>query len=336
VEFVHSRLIASVIQMQSENGRVAKNLAQAEHHIRSAVHRDAALILLPELLPNGFELTEDWWNTATAFDGPIVCWISEQARSHRVHIGMTFLEAEGDHFYNTFVLASPSGKIVGKTRKAPPASFEAFFYRAGETPHVIETEIGRIGIGICYENLLYERLEEFHAAKVDLVLQPMSAPLPELSFPMRRSDIARFARDVAELPLLYARTLKVPVLMANKCGPFYSRLPAIRKEYRSTFPGLSSIVNSDGALCGRLDTEEDVLVAAVDLGRDETEATSLQNFGGRVMPRPWFAFLFGWTQRKGEQSYIRNSRRPAAARAVQSGPNQCLEPTRSEQRATQT
>ena len=327
---MESRLIASVVQMQSENGRVAENLARAEHHIRSAVRRDAALILLPELLPNGFELTEDWWNTATAFDGPIVGWITEQARTHRVHIGMTFLEAEGDDFYNTFVLASPSGKIVGKVRKTPPASFEAYFYRAGATPHVIETEIGRIGVGICYENLFYERLEEFHAAKVDLVLQPMSAPLPELSFPMRRSDIAKFARILAELPLLYARTLGAPVLMTNKCGPFYSRLPAIRKEYRSTFPGLSSIVNSDGVLCGRLDAEEDVLVAAVELGRSETRVTSLQNFGGRVMPRPWFALLFDWTQRMGEKSYLRNSRRPAAARAIQSRPNQCLERTRSE------
>lgn len=314
---MESRLIVSVVQMQSKNGKVTENLAQAEHRIRSAVSQRAALILLPELLPNGFDLTEDWWSTATTFDGPIVDWVTEQARAHSVYIGTTFLEAEGDDFYNTFVLASPGGEIVGRVRKSPPASFEAYFYRAGGTPHVFDTDIGRIGVAICYEGLMHERLEEFHASDVDIVLQPLSAPLPELSFPIRRADIAKFAAVVAELPVLYARTLGVPVLMANKCGPFYSRLPAIRRDYRSSFPGLSAIVDSDGALCGRLDAGEGVLVGVVKVGRSKVRASSLPNFGGGVMSRPWFTFLVDWTQRMGEKSYARNPRRPAAARAAQ-------------------
>jgi N-carbamoylputrescine amidase len=40
---------------------------------------------------------------------------------------------------------------------------------------VIETEFGRIGVGICYENLLFERLEGLYQSSVDLVLQSAAA-----------------------------------------------------------------------------------------------------------------------------------------------------------------
>lgn len=66
---------------------------------------------------------------------------------------MTFLEAEGEDFFNCFALSTPKGEIAGRVRKCPPASFEAYHYRAGDTSQVINTEIGRIGVGVCYENV---------------------------------------------------------------------------------------------------------------------------------------------------------------------------------------
>lgn len=308
-----SQLIVSAIQMPSHNGKVAENLARAEEHIRAAVVRNASLILLPELALNGFELTEAWWETATAFDGPVVAWLCKQARSHGVYIGTTFLEAEGEHFYNTFVLATPGGEIAGKVRKAPPASFEAYFYRGGSDEHVIDTPLGCIGVAICFENLFYDRLAEFHARRVDLVLQPMSAPLPETSFPFRRRDVDRFAHTVSQLPSVYARALGVPVIMANKCGRFYSKLPAIRKEFRSVFPGLSSIVDSDGTVKCAAGAEAGELVMSVSLDPARRVAATPRRFGKWTVPRAWYAFLFDWTQRKGERSYEANERRRAAA-----------------------
>jgi hypothetical protein len=72
-----------------------------------------------------------------------------------VYLGGTFLEACGEEFYNTFALISPDGDLLGTIRKARAASFETFFFRdGGWGPHVIDTELGPIGVGICYENML--------------------------------------------------------------------------------------------------------------------------------------------------------------------------------------
>ena len=312
-----SQLIVSAIQMPSENGKVAENLARAERHIRTAVGRDASLILLPELAFNGFDLTEAWWKTATPFDGPLVGWLCKHSRLHGVYLGTTFLESDGEHFYNTFVLATPAGEIAGKVRKAPPASFEAYFYRGGTDDHVINTPLGRIGVAICFENLFYERLADFHVKQVDLVLQPLSAPLPEASFPFRRRDVDRFAHTVSQFSSVYARALGVPVVMANKCGRFYSKLPAIREEFSSHFPGLSSIVDSDGTVTCAAGGEEREIVSSVRLDPARKVATAPQRYGKWTMPRAWYAFLFDWTRRKGERSYERNERRRAAALSQQ-------------------
>jgi hypothetical protein len=67
--------------------------------------------------------------------------------------------------------SSPHGTIAGTVRKSSPASLEAFFYHPGDGSHVIEMEIGCLGVGVCYGNPLFERLYGLFQASVDLVLQ---------------------------------------------------------------------------------------------------------------------------------------------------------------------
>ncbi len=174
--------------------------------------RERRLILLPELMPSGYLLTEEIWDCAEPFNGRTVSWLTGLAKQMGISVGTSFLEAEGEDFYNTFVLAVPGGQIAGRVRKSPPASLEACFYRAGEGSHVIETDLGRIGVGICYENLLYERLVGLYAEGVDLVLQPAAAGRPK---PMKPGDIKLFDRMVARF------------------APSYRRAPSV---YRSFFP----------------------------------------------------------------------------------------------------
>lgn len=100
-------------------------------------------------MPSGYTLTQAIWHYAEPFFGPTVAWVTQIAKQLTLYLGTSFLEAEGEDFYNAFSLASPDGTIVGKVHKSPPASLEAFFYRAGTGRQVIETEIGRIGVGIC-------------------------------------------------------------------------------------------------------------------------------------------------------------------------------------------
>ena len=201
-------------------------------------------------------------------------------------------------------------------RKSPPASLEAFFYRAGDTSHVIETELGRFGVGICYENLLFERLYGLFQESVDLVLQPSAAGRPK---PMKPGDVELFDRMIKRGAPYYARTLGVPVAMANRTGAIHTDLPGGYGEFHSSFPGLSQIVDSDGKVRARMEEEEGVLVAEVQLSVAHKKLKKPCCYEKMwAFPMPWFAFIWPETQLQGEQAYQSNARRTERALATSS------------------
>jgi N-carbamoylputrescine amidase len=294
-----------------------RNRANAAAWIAQAAGQGAQLVLLPEMMPGGYLLSEDIWDSAEpAGSGPSLAWLRDTARRHGIHLGMSLLEVEGEDFYNAFYLATPDGGIAGRVRKQPPASVEAYLTRAGDDPHVIDTELGRIGVGICYENLLHCRMAELHAASVDLVLQPTSAAAPTPAFPIRRKDSLSFGDFLAAGPGRYARALGVPVVMANKCGRLVTELPAPFPAQDTVFPGRTQIVDGDGCVQAAMGAEEGVIVADVTLDPARKVAAAPTSHGRWSMPVPWYGFLWPLTQWTGERAYAANERRKKKARTM--------------------
>jgi N-carbamoylputrescine amidase len=309
--------------MQCEVAQRERNLALATRLVEQAAGRGAQVVVLPELTPGGYVLTEQIWKTAERFDGVSVGWLRRTARRLGIYLGTSFLEADGVDFYNTFVLVTPGGEIAGRVRKNPPASAEAYFFRAGDDRHVIDTDLGRIGVGICYEALLYERIAEHYRASVDLVLLPMSAATPTPVFPIRRRDTVAFDLTLRGLAAHYARTLGVPVAMANKYGPLVTALPAGMPMQRTRFPGLSAVADSDGTLKSQLEGEEGIAIAEVVLDPARRRTVAPKLYGRWALPVPWFSYLFPIAAALGRRAYARNPVRALCARAV---PNEAASP----------
>lgn len=313
---MHKQLRVGVVQMDCHVGDIQGNLAHAGELVETAHQGGAQVVLLPELMPSGYTLTEEIWDYAEPFAGPTVAWLTHTAKQLNLYLGTSFLEADGEDFFNTFALASPEGTIAGTVRKSPPASLEAFFYRAGDGSHAIETEVGRLGVGICYENLLFERLYGLLQASIDLVLQPMAAGRPK---PMKPGDLELFDRMIERCAPYYARALGVPVALANRTGEIHTDLPGGYGDFHSRFPGLSQIVDSEGKVQARLEEEEGVLVAEVDLNPARKKRKKPRCYDKMwAFPMPWFAFIWPETQREGEPAYQSNPRRRERARATSS------------------
>jgi N-carbamoylputrescine amidase len=313
-----SNLRIGAVQIDCRPGRVQENLSHAAGLVEAAARQGAQLVLLPELAPGGYSLTEEIWDCAEPWGGPTCAWLTALAGRLHIFLGTSFLEAEGEDFYNTFALAGPDGRIAGRVRKSPPASLEAYFYRAGDTPHVIETGIGRIGVGICYENLLYERLDSLARSAVDLVLQPTAAGRP---LPYRPGDIELFDRMVALIPRRYAWVLGVPVVLANRVGPIDTPMPAGLGEFKSSFSGLSQVVDSNAAVKAKLGAEEGVIVAEVQLDPDRKKKARPRRYGNlwALPAMPWYAPVWPETQRDGELAYAADERRKERARKIAAG-----------------
>ncbi|MCX7173497.1 MAG: carbon-nitrogen hydrolase family protein [Proteobacteria bacterium] len=309
-------LTVAAIQIRCDPLRTKENLAHAETFIEQAAVQGAGLVLLPELMPGGYLLTEDIWNTAESITGPSVAWLKKTALRFGIFLGMSYAEADGSDFFNSFVLATPQGTIAGRVRKSPPASVEAYFFRGGNDPHYIDTEIGRIGVGICYENLLYERIAALHQASVDIVIQPTAAGTPTPAFPMRRKDSAAFDCMLKGSVAFYAQALGVPVVMANRSGPLVTPLPGGFPAQNTSFPGLSAVANSDGTLMVQLGSEEGIALATVALDPSRKVSHPPKAYGRWALPVPWYAFLWPLTQKFGERAYARHPSRSNRAFAI--------------------
>ena len=307
----------AAVQMICEPGKVDYNLAHAEKLVCEAAEKGAKLVLLPELMPSGYMATEEIWGSAETINGKSVKWLLNTAKRFGISLGFSFLEAEGEDFYNSFVLSGPEGRLLGRVRKHPPASIEAYFYKAGSDSHVIETELGRMGVGICYENLLYDQMCFLHRENVDLVLWPAAAGRAK---PIIPGDVKRFDKMLINSRAIFSQTLGVPVIMANRVGPLETELPGNLPYLKSSFPGLSSIVDSDGTVKGELGDEEGIIVADVSLRQNAKRQGEPKRYGKMWgVPVPWYSFIWPLTQKMGEKSYAINPRRKERAVSVSRG-----------------
>lgn len=312
-------LTVAAVQMVCENGNPEGNRERASGFVQEAVGRGAKLVVLPEFMPNGYIYTREIWDTAEGGNGPTLRWMKAASRRHGIWLGTSFLEAEGDDFFNSFVITNPEGDEDGRVRKQTPAIAEAFFTRGALGPHVIHTDLGKMGVGICYENQLAYTPQLMYSQGVDLMLMPHSAPspMPNPLFPARA--VERFNSDLANVAAYYSRLLGVPVVMINKSGPWNSPLPLLPfLTQESSFPGLSTIADSDGGIKAQLGKEEGVIVEEVTLdpSRKTDERPACRGRWSRKVP--WAMNQFRIIEAIGGMSYRLSRERKRRAREISS------------------
>ena len=301
-------------------GLIEDNLHHAATLVEQAAQRGARLVLLPELMPGGYEFSASIWDGAEPREGPTVRWLKETSKRLSVWLGTSFLEAEGEHFFNTFVLTTPDGEEAGRVRKQTPAAFEAYFCKGEASPHIIDTELGKIGVGICYENHLSYIPQLMHRHSVDLMLMPHSFPSLPDSPVFRPRHIQYFDEQIRGVARRMASLLGVPVVMANKSGSCQSPAPFLGVRLKwgadSRFPGLSAIVDSDGTVKAQLEGEEAVIVEDVTLDPSRKASEPPECCGRWVWEGPWGRNCSRLIEACGGLWYTLSPRRKRKARAV--------------------
>jgi len=244
----------ATIQFASVDGGFETNLAEVQRYVRRAKSEGAVLALLPELALIGYKLSEEIWTSAEHAGGPTQQALSTLAKENDMYIGTSFLEVKGERFFNTFILVNPRGNLVGSVRKQVPAGAEGYFFEGYTNKHIIDTPLGKIGIGICQETYRCFLPQLLHDGDADFVLMPFSYPdlsqVEGLESP-KGTYIAQW----------YADQLGVPIVTSNKTGVW----PMIDGAF---FPGLSAAVNGNGQILGELESNPGVLV--VDLSLDDS------------------------------------------------------------------
>ncbi|MCA9129491.1 MAG: carbon-nitrogen hydrolase family protein [Planctomycetales bacterium] len=141
--------------------------------IAAAAAQDADLIVLGETLTN-VSTTLPLVTVAEPIPGPSTEYFGELARKHNLHIVAGLLERDADLVYNVAVLISPTGDVIGKYRKVTLPRSEAM---RGVTPGdeypVFETEIGKIGMMVCYDGFFPEVARELTNNGAEIIAFPV-------------------------------------------------------------------------------------------------------------------------------------------------------------------
>lgn len=166
------------------------NLEQTLHRgaafCRQAAENSADILLFPEMFTNGYAITqtppEIWKQDAIGLDHPFLKSFQKLAKELNLAIGITFLEKDGEDFYNSLLLFDCSGLQVLHYRKVHTCDFaaERALSRGDVFPVcTLQTRSGSIQTGamICYDREFPESARILMLQGAELILVPNACPM---------------------------------------------------------------------------------------------------------------------------------------------------------------
>lgn len=147
----------ALAQISCKPGDKKGNLAKFEQAAKKAAKQGADLLVLPEMSLTGYVVRDQIYELAERIPGPSTNLAEKISRETGVHMifGMPELSPKAQAtVHNTAVLVSPKG-LVGKYHKMYLPTHSMFeekrYFRPGYRTSVLDTDLGKIGLVICYD-----------------------------------------------------------------------------------------------------------------------------------------------------------------------------------------
>ncbi len=147
----------ALCQISSKRENKNENLLKIEKLTREANQQGADLAIFPELSLTGYVVLDQIYELAETIPGPTTVKVEALAKQTGMHIifGMPELsEKTQGTIFNTAVLIGPSG-LIGKYRKMYLPTHSVFeekrYFRPGYEEAAFQTDLGTIGLSICYD-----------------------------------------------------------------------------------------------------------------------------------------------------------------------------------------
>ena len=255
------------------------NVAKAEHYVRMAAAGGSRIILIPELFESEYFCKDlDAVHLKRALpldDNPTITHFQELAKELNVVLPLSVFERAGNSLFNTVVMVDADGSRMGVYRKSHipdgPGYTEKYFFSPGDTGfRVWNTQHGRVGVGICWDQWFPEAARAMALAGAQCIIYPTAIG----SEPADPSwDSSRHWQRVMQG---HAAANIIQVMAANRVGHEKGSTTEI------TFYGSSFIADYTGEIvaeAGR-DTEE-VISAEFDVAAIEALRTSWGLFRDR-------------------------------------------------------
>ncbi len=173
----------ALAQISCKRGNKAENIRKMENTVTKAKQQGSELVIFPELSLTGYTLRDQIYEMAETIPGDSTTILEKLAEKAETYIvfGMPELsEKTQATIYNTAVLVGPEG-FIGKYRKMYLPTHSVFeerrYFRPGYQVGVFETELGKIGLIICYDIFFPEvsRLTRLEGAQLIICISASPA-----------------------------------------------------------------------------------------------------------------------------------------------------------------
>jgi len=166
-------------QIHPEVGQLERNRALTKEAVREAVAAGARLVVLPELSNSGyvFESAKEARACAEPADGATLrAWSEEAGQGDAVVVGGFCELGEDGLLYNSAAVVDGGG-VLAVYRKLHLWDREQLVFEPGrDCAPVLETRVGRIGVGVCYDLNFPEVARGLALAGADIIVLPANFP----------------------------------------------------------------------------------------------------------------------------------------------------------------
>ncbi len=211
------RVAAIQMRMSAQH---SQNLAVAERLVREAAAQGAQIILLPELFEHLYfckDKNRRYFNLAsTRDDNAAIKQFQPIAKALRVVLIISYFEQSDTGYFNALVVIDAEGTILQNYRKTHipdgPGYEEKFYFSPGDTGfQVYDTQYGRIGVGICWDQWFPETARALTLSGAEMIFYPTAiGSEPELQI----DSCAHWQR----VQMGHAAANTVPIIAANRFG----------------------------------------------------------------------------------------------------------------------
>jgi len=238
----------AVAQIDCVLGDKEANLSRIEN-----LPTQADLLVLPECATTGYFVGESALSVAETVPGPTTERLAVVARRKNAYlfVGMVEREGEGDTLYDSAVLLTPTGELQACYRKVHLFAGEKALFTPGSEPMVVDSELGRLGLTICYDLMFPEYIRSLVLQGAQVILNCTDW----ITDDWQTQTMCWKGETTSSLAAIRALENGVYVAMANRVGT--------ELGWRSL--GYSCIASPTGAFAARIADDEGVATARVAL-----------------------------------------------------------------------
>tara|TARA_B100001109_G_scaffold92997_1_gene75649 strand:+ start:401 stop:1258 length:858 start_codon:yes stop_codon:yes gene_type:complete len=237
---------------------VKENINKSLDLASKAVSQKVNVFLLQELFQTQYFCSTQnskFFDLAISFpDNEIFEVFSNFCKHHKIVIPISFFEKYGQNYFNSLVLIDSNGRLSDIYRKSHipdgPGYNEKFYFTPGNTGFkVFNTEYGKIGCGICWDQWFPECARSMTLLGADIILYP-TAIGSEPQDPNLNSK-----KHWENVMIGHSAANQIPIVASNRIGE------EIEDDIKINFYGGSFITDHLGNIQAQMDSSTEGVIS---------------------------------------------------------------------------